>query len=107
MSGLTINGSLRRVFRKSAMPSYQTVQHWIKGVKVSCSRWIGILQEAGGFKIARLKEWGNLRPIELVHFMMVLERYLQPAHVDIEIESLHCQLLKRYHSSPLSQYHFS
>lgn len=103
--GLTINRSLRRVFRESAMPCYQTVQHWIKGIKISCGRWTGILQEEGRFKVARPKK-SNLRPIELVHFIIVLERYLHPARIDIEIDFKHYKLLERYHSSPLSHLTF-
>lgn len=111
--GLTINESLGRVFRKEVIPGYQTVQYWIKGVKVSCGRWTGILEEAGRFTIACPKKGSSLHPIELVHFIIVLERYLEPSQKDIGYEqsmvinSLHSRLLERYRGSPLSQYRFS
>jgi hypothetical protein len=104
--GLTVKESVSRVFQKGQMPSYQTVHGWINGIKNTSGRWIGILQEAGKFKTACPARKSFLRPIELVHFIIVLERYLECVKTDIEIDYLHGQLLKSYCGSPFSPHFF-
>lgn len=103
-SGLTLRESLARVFKEGVRPGYQAVQHWINGVKESCGHWIGVLQEAGKFTLACPKQGSRVYSPELLHFIIVLEKYLAGAQTDIAIHTLHGKLLKTYRSSPLSSH---
>lgn len=93
--------SLRRVFREEVRPGYQTLQHWIKDIQKTCERWVAILQTEGGFTTAFPEDVNHDRPLELVHFMQVCEKYFNAVSVD-DRDRLHGILLHRCRGSPLS-----
>lgn len=98
--GLTMKESLTQVFRKEILPSYQTFQHWIRGLKKRSGLWIALLQQEGRFTVPRTVN--SFRPNDLVHVMEVLRTYLL-IQEDVCGETLiPASILNRYRGSPLT-----
>jgi len=93
--GLTLKESLLRVFGDVPIPSYQTVQYWVKELRRNCGTWIGILQGEVGVEAFAVQVSAP------AHLLTVLQRYLGGDVADPVLELRHGELLNRYRGSPL------
>lgn len=98
--GLTMKESLSQVFRKEILPSYQTVQHWIRGLEKVPGLWISLLQEQGRFTLA--PPVCSIRPKNLIHVMEVLRAYLSIQKEQGRCFLIPASVLNRYRGSPLT-----
>lgn len=97
---LTMRESLNQVFQEEIIPFYQTVQHWIRGIKKVSGLWISLLQEEGRFTLS--PPICSLRPEELVHLMEVLRTYLLVQKEKDGEALIPASVLNRYRGSPLT-----
>lgn len=102
---VTIQNILNKIFHPDIMPGYQLVQQWLKQIKKSSNKWIGILQSEIKEAIKKPTNKNDCRDVELVYFMMVLEKYFN-SNAAIEIEKKHQSLVTKYRGSPFSKYKF-
>jgi hypothetical protein len=102
VQGLGLGESVAGVFAGKVSPSYQVVQHWIHGMKRGAAVWVGLLQGETGATPSGWPTAAPGRPVELVHLMVLLDRYLAGASSVGEREALHGRLYNRYRGSPFS-----
>jgi hypothetical protein len=88
--------SISKVIKNENRTSYQTVQHWLKGMKKKSGVWIGYLQALISEPIP-LKTSGK-RDSQLEQLFLLLEIYFKY----YDKESQHEKLLKKYNGSPLT-----